>query len=100
MQAGLRIVARRRCPCSNTLAAAGERNSCRAGQPLQPRNAADVVEMLVAVQDDLHVLEPEAERADIVGDRGPRPARCRRRSGYRPASPTIRIEVMPQVPTR
>ena len=40
----------------------------RAGQLLQPRNPADMVEMLVAVEQELDVAEPEAEPADVVRD--------------------------------
>ena len=40
----------------------------RAGQLLQPRDPADMVVVLVALEDDLHVAEPESELADIGRD--------------------------------
>ena len=60
MHPGLRI-ADAGVPVAKTLAAAGRGVKLRAGQLLQPRDAADMVEMLVAVQEDFHVAELEAE---------------------------------------
>src|SRR5688500_3846051 len=42
------------------------RRYLRSAQPLQPADAAGVVVMDVRVDDQLHVLDPEAERADVV----------------------------------
>ena len=72
----------------------------RAGQLLEPPDAADMVDMLMAVQQDLHVLGTEAECADVVEDRSAPVLGAARRSGCAPRLPVIRIEEMPHVPTR
>ncbi len=67
VDAGLRVVGARR-PGFEHLRRRSRGDERRAAQPLQLCNAADMVEMLMAVQDELHVLQPEAKRADVVGD--------------------------------
>src|SRR5690606_29188008 len=47
----------------------GRRQQARAGAPLKLCQAADVVEMLAAVQQELHIRKLEAERLDVRSDR-------------------------------
>src|SRR5690606_28049267 len=47
----------------------GRGQQARAGTALELRQPADVVEMLVAVEEELHVGQREAQRFDIGGDR-------------------------------
>ena len=57
---------RRNAACEH-LGRRGEATSVRAGQPLQLGDAADMVEMLVAVQDDILMSrEPKAKLPDVV----------------------------------
>ena len=98
VHAGLRIVGARHAGVEHLF----RRRGCdqrRAGQLLQPRDPADMVEMLMADQQIFDVAKAEAELADIVGDQ------FRARFGPAsistwPSSPVIRIAEMPQVPTR
>ena len=46
----------------------GRGDQCGAGQLLQPGDAADMIGMLVAVEDEPDVAQLDAELADIVGD--------------------------------
>ena len=66
-------------PLAMTGAASGEAISFARAAPLQLGQPADVIEMHVALEQYFHVLEAEAERADVGRNQvGPLP--CRRRS--------------------
>ena len=70
----------------------------RTARLLEPRHAADMIEMLMAAQKRLHIGYLEAKAGDIGGDDF-RTLAVPVSISTNPSSPSIRIALMPQVPT-
>ncbi len=86
-------------PVANTLAAGGRGEKLAPVSCCSRADAADMVDMLVAVEQDPDVAELEAELPDVVGDQ----VRAGLRAGVdqdMPFAAGDQDAAMPQVPTR
>ena len=98
VHAELRIV-RRGLAAGHDRGGFGRRRSAlrRCAAAARPARRRDQ-EMHVALEQYFHVLEAEAERADVAAARSAPPCRAAVDQNV-PASPVTRIAAMPQVPT-